>query len=176
LNQRASTIGTVTLLFFVSACSSPPPPGPATPAAGLSASAAEPKRAAPEPSETEVAPLDGDEGDRKGYLRDIFFVQDRATLSSNQLDRLSLDAEWLKKFPAVRVRIEGHCDERGTAQYNLALGEQRAEAVRGYLQTLGIDPSRVEILSFGKERPFALGHDEASWAQNRRCHFVVISR
>ena len=76
----------------------------------------------------------------------------------------------------MKVRIEGHCDERGTEAYNMALGEHRAAAVRDYLTTLGVDASRLTTISYGKERPFATGHDEAAWAENRRDHFLATAR
>ena len=85
--------------------------------------------------------------------------------SQSTLDR---QATWLQKFPSVRVAIEGHCDERGTREYNLALGERRANAVKDYLVARGVDGGRVSTISYGKEKPVALGNDKASWGQNRR--------
>ncbi len=79
----------------------------------------------------------------------------------------------MKKYPQYKVVVEGHADERGTREYNLALGERRASSVKDYLIALGIDPSRVETISYGKERPVALGHDEESWAKNRRSVSVI---
>ena len=111
-----------------------------------------------------------------GYLKDIFFELDKAELSPEQRDVVGVNADWIRKNPTVRVLVEGHCDERGTAQYNLALGERRASAVKEFLVSLGIDGGRVQIVSYGKERPFNPGHDDAAWAQNRRGHFVILSR
>ena len=88
----------------------------------------------------------------------------------------SANAEVLKKYPTWVVTIEGHCDERGTAEYNLALGERRATVVKTYLTSLGISPDRVRTVSYGKEFPFNPGHTEDAWAQNRRGHFVITSR
>ena len=82
----------------------------------------------------------------------------------------------LKRYPAWTVTIEGHCDERGTAEYNLALGERRAVAAQAYLVSLGIPASRVKTVSYGKEFPFDPGHDEAAWAKNRRAHFVITGK
>jgi peptidoglycan-associated lipoprotein len=127
-------------------------------------------------AEAERLPDDVAEINRKGYLKDNFFDFDQAAIRADQREVLAGDASWLKKWPTVKVRVEGHCDERGTAQYNLALGERRAEADREYLASLGIDTTRVELVSYGKERPFAPGHDEGAWAQNRRDHFVVTAR
>ena len=95
-------------------------------------------------------------------------AEDRATLDSQ--------AQWLTRNPAVRVTIEGHADERGTREYNLALGDRRANAARDFLLTLGIDASRIRTVSYGEERPFDEGHDDSSWAQNRRAHLVLVSR
>ena len=91
-------------------------------------------------------------------------------------DALAANATWLKKYPTVQFTIEGHTDERGTAQYNLALGDRRANAARDYLISLGVDASRAKTVSYGKERPFATAHDEDSWQKNRRAHFVVTAK
>lgn len=127
---------------------------------------------------TKVEELPGDVADinKKGYLKDVFFDFDKSDIRPDQRDSLAADAEWLKKWGTVKIRVEGHCDERGTAQYNLALGDRRANAVKEYLGSLGVDASRVETISYGKERPFAQGHDESAWAQNRRGHFVATAR
>lgn len=86
---------------------------------------------------------------------------------------LAENVEWLRKNPATKVTIEGHCDERGSSEYNLALGERRARATRDYLVASGIAANRISTISFGKERPFALGHDESAWQWNRRAHFAA---
>lgn len=98
----------------------------------------------------------------------IFFGYDRYDLTSEARNTLDLQSQWLSKYPDVRITIEGHCDERGTREYNLALGERRAASVRSYLIARGVDPSRINTISYGKERPAVPGSDEASWAQNRR--------
>jgi len=82
----------------------------------------------------------------------------------------------LKKYGTWGITIEGHCDERGTAEYNLALGERRAVAVKTYLSSLGVSPERIRVVSYGKEFPFDMGHSEDSWSQNRRGHFVITSK
>ena len=82
----------------------------------------------------------------------------------------------MKKWPTVKIQIEGHCDERGSNKYNMALGDKRANATKDYLVSLGIDAARVTTISYGEERPFVTGHDEAAWAQNRRGHFVVTAK
>lgn len=136
----------------------------------------------PEPTDITVSPdtigPDGatvgvEELNRRGYLKDVFFDLDRAEVRSDQREALEQNAGWLRKHAEVRIVIEGHCDERGTAQYNMALGERRAQTVTDYLVALGIQPSRVQVMSYGKERPFTRGHDDQAWAQNRRGHFVV---
>ena len=106
-------------------------------------------------------------------LQDVFFDYDKYDLSDEARDRLNQDGRLLREEKGVHVLLEGHCDERGTVQYNLALGEKRAQEVKEYLANLGIDPSRFEIVSYGKEKPFASGHTEEAWAQNRRVHFVL---
>jgi len=105
----------------------------------------------------------------------VFFAFDSSELSSEARAALEKQAVWMKKFGGVRVVIEGHCDERGTREYNLALGERRANASKDYLVALGINPARIKTISFGKERPAALGHNETAWAQNRRAVTVVDS-
>ena len=103
-------------------------------------------------------------------LSPVFFEYDSARLTAEATRALDAHVRSLRAHPGSRLLIEGHCDERGTAEYNLGLGERRAEAVRVYLRDAGVDASRLRILSYGKERPFALGHDEGSWRQNRRAH------
>ncbi|RCK48612.1 OmpA/MotB [Thalassospira profundimaris] len=103
----------------------------------------------------------------------VFFAYDQYDLSPEARRTLELQAAWLKKYPQYTVLVEGHTDERGTREYNLALGERRANSAKDYLIALGVDPSRIETISYGKERPVALGHDEASWAKNRRAVTVV---
>lgn len=98
----------------------------------------------------------------------IFFGYDRYDLSMEARATLEMQTEWLKKFPSVNVTISGHCDERGTREYNLALGERRANSVRSYLIALGVSPSRITTVSFGKEQPAVLGSNPDSWAKNRR--------
>lgn len=106
-------------------------------------------------------------------INDIFFDFDKSRITDESKEMLERNAEWLKENPNVKVMIEGHCDERGTIEYNLALGERRALSTRNYLAALGIDPSRVFTISYGEERPFELGHDEDAWAKNRRAHFTI---
>jgi len=106
-------------------------------------------------------------------LRDVFFGYDTWTISEDGRQSLSRDAEWMKSNPGVMLKVEGHCDERGTAAYNLVLGEKRAKAVRNYLVELGIGANRLSVVSYGKERPFCNDHAESCYQQNRRGHLVL---
>lgn len=106
-------------------------------------------------------------------LRDVFFGYDSWTISEEGRQSLGRDAEWLKSNPSAMIKVEGHCDERGTAAYNLVLGEKRAKAVRNYLVELGIGANRLSVVSYGKERPFCNDHAESCYQQNRRGHLVV---
>ena len=110
----------------------------------------------------------------RGYLRDAFFTYNEATLSDEARAALSASADWLEQNSQYNLLIEGHCDERGTEQFNLALGDRRAYIVKEYLATLGIAASRLKTVSYGEERPFEQGHDDTAWAQNRRGHLVVV--
>jgi peptidoglycan-associated lipoprotein len=112
----------------------------------------------------------------RGWIRDAFFDYDESTLSPDAQDALTITASWLKSNPGVNVTIEGHCDERGTEQYNLALGDRRANIAREYLATLGVDNSRMRTVSYGEERPFDTGTSESAYRQNRRAHIVVSRR
>ncbi len=104
----------------------------------------------------------------------IFFDFDRSELRAESRTTLQQKSEIMRQYPDIRVRIEGHADERGTVEYNLALGVRRADAARTYLIDLGIDPDRLTTISYGEERPFAEGHNEAAWQQNRRDEFIPI--
>lgn len=98
----------------------------------------------------------------------VFFGYDRYDLNDEARDLLNRQAEWLKQYPNLSVTVEGHADERGTREYNLALGERRAESVKNYLVSMGVDPRRVNTISYGKEQPAVMGANASSWAQNRR--------
>ncbi|PYQ28231.1 MAG: peptidoglycan-associated lipoprotein [Acidobacteria bacterium] len=132
-----------------------------------------------EPTE-ELIPSDIDELNRwaasKGFIRDAFFSYDESTLDADAQTSLTNSATWLKgkDGASYNLLIQGHCDERGTEQYNLALGDRRANIAKDYLVTLGVDAGRIRTVSYGEERPFEEGHDEASWAQNRRAHLVLV--
>ena len=119
-------------------------------------------------------PIPGSQNDLVQKVGDrVFFELDSAVLGPEARRTLDRQATWLELFPEVEFVIEGHCDERGTREYNLALGERRANAVREYLIAQGVEPSRLRTLSYGKERPYAMTHNEEAWALNRRSVSVV---
>jgi peptidoglycan-associated lipoprotein len=109
-------------------------------------------------------------------LADAFFDLDQSTLRDDARRALQQDATWLAKWPSTKIMVEGHCDERGTAEYNLALGDKRARQVTQYLESLGINSSRITLESLGKEKPFCSGNGESCWAENRRGHFVITAK
>jgi peptidoglycan-associated lipoprotein len=112
---------------------------------------------------------------RQGHVRDAFYNYDEATLDDAAQAALTASATWLKGQGAgYSLLVEGHCDERGTEQYNLALGDKRANSAKDYLVTLGVDARRIRTVSYGEERPFEEGHDDAAWSQNRRAHLVLV--
>ena len=117
-----------------------------------------------------------DEINRKGYLKDVFFDYDKSDIKTEYRDTLEQDAAFLSGNPSVKIMLEGHCDERGTREYNIALGNRRAEAAKQYLAALGIDPVRIQTISYGREKPFADCHEESCWSQNRRAHFVITAK
>lgn len=106
-------------------------------------------------------------------LRDVFFAYDSFSITDEGRHALGSDAEWIKSNPQAQLKIEGHCDERGTSAYNLVLGEKRAKAVRNYLVELGVAPQHLSVVSYGKERPFCTEHVEHCYSMNRRGHLVV---
>ena len=106
-------------------------------------------------------------------VEDVFFDFDKSVLREDAKASLNRNLSWLKSNAGVKVVVEGHCDERGTNEYNLALGERRAKAAQEYLVAAGIAADRVKTISYGEERPFVLGHDESAWRYNRRGHFAV---
>lgn len=107
-------------------------------------------------------------------INDIFFDFDKYAIRSEDAEILKKDLQWFKENEGKKVKIEGHCDERGTIEYNLVLGQKRADATKNYLVNLGVDGKLFETVSYGKERPFDPGHNEAAWAKNRRAHFVPL--
>ena len=117
-----------------------------------------------------------DEINRESPLLPVFYSLDSADVGGDTIATLQKNAEVLRQYPNWVVTIEGHCDERGTAEYNLSLGERRAQSARAYLVSLGIPADRLRTVSYGKEFPFDSGSSEEAWAKNRRAHFVVTSK
>ena len=166
--KLSRTLVMATAIIALAACSKKPP-AELPPAPGAAA--------------TEPVGSTGPSGPVKGSQEDfvasvssdrVFFGLDQYDIDAEDQATLQSQAAWLQQNPAVRVTIEGHADERGTRDYNIALGERRANAAKNYLASLGIDSGRITTVSYGKERPAALGSDEASWAQNRRAVTVTI--
>nr|WP_207079343.1 peptidoglycan-associated lipoprotein Pal [Novosphingobium sp. KA1] len=170
-NRSVKTDTTVLLVagaLALSACGTkapkqlPPEPGPAT----TTQTPGQP-----------AGPVPGSQADFLARMMGsdtIHFGLDQYDIDAEDQAALAKQAQWLIQYPSKRATIEGHCDERGTREYNIALGERRANAAKNYLVSLGVDASRLSTVSFGKERPIALGSDEASWAQNRRAVTVTI--
>ncbi len=161
-------------LFLVAACETAPEETASTVGAGAATDTATPAEVSAEVVAVPSAPTPGTQEDLVVNVGDrVFFDFDKAVIKAGAERTLKRQAAWLKQYPTVTVTIEGHCDERGTREYNLALGERRATAVKNYLVALGVPASRIATISYGKERPEALGHNEAAWSQNRRGVAVV---
>jgi peptidoglycan-associated lipoprotein len=159
----------------------PPPPPPAAPAAPAAPPAPPPPATpppAPKPlSEEEIfAGKTLEQLNAERPLGDVFFDLDEATIREDSRGPLQKNAEWLKRWTSTRIMVEGHGDERGSGEYNLALGDRRANAVRSYLVSLGIPENRITITTKGKESPFCTESTEACWQQNRRGHFIITAK
>lgn len=157
-----------------------PPPPPETAAVRPPAPpepAAEPILVPPEPVPDEaISSASLDDLNRNSPLRPVFFEYDSSELTSAAQATLNENAAALKRYSTWTITIEGHCDERGTPEYNLALGERRAVAARAYLVSLGIPADKLRTVSYGKEFPFDPGHDESAYSKNRRAHFVITAK
>ncbi len=117
-----------------------------------------------------------DQINREKPLGTVYFDYDKSLIRDDAKATLDTNASWLKRFRTVKILIEGHCDERGTEEYNLALGEKRAKSAQDYLLSMGIGSDRMKIISYGKSQPINPGHDEAAWQMNRRAQFIVIEK
>ena len=187
--RRYVLVIAMAVLVTTGACGKKKPPvaRPGTPPAAAGATGGgtgappEPVReAVPVPAEPiasdTLSSTDIDTLNRNSPFQPVFYALDQDTIDAAGQQALNHNAELMKKYPSWIVTIEGHSDERGTAEYNLALGERRALAARNYLVSLGVSADRLRTVSYGKEFPFEPGHDEGSWAKNRRAHFVVTSK
>ncbi|HEV8234344.1 MAG TPA: peptidoglycan-associated lipoprotein Pal [Gemmatimonadaceae bacterium] len=159
----------------------PPPPPPAETAPPSPPAPPEPARepvsVPPDPVRDDaISSASLDELNKNSPLKPVYFELDSSDLSAANQRTLDEDAALIKRYSTWTVTIEGHCDERGSAEYNLALGERRAMAARTYLVSLGIAATRLRTVSYGKEFPFDPGHDEAAFAKNRRAHFVITAK
>ncbi len=164
--MRIKILGLIAAAALVAACETAPEEKAATSGAGAAMAAPTPS-VSPPPMPSGPAP--GSKGDFEANVGDrLFFDFGKYNLKADARGTLENQAAWLNKWPAVTITVEGHCDERGTREYNLALGERRANSVKDYLMALGVNPSRIKTISYGKERPVALGSNDAAWAQNRR--------
>ena len=157
-----------------------PPPQPST----IVTPPPEPPAPAPEPTSVPAEPVAEDsiaagsidDINRRSPLKPVFYSLDAAEVDAEGQKVMQANADLLRRYGTWQISIEGHCDERGTAEYNLALGERRAIAARNYLVSLGIPAERVKTVSYGKEFPFDPGHSEEAWSKNRRAHFVVTAK
>jgi peptidoglycan-associated lipoprotein len=148
----------------------PEPPAPPEPVRD------EPIAMAPAAADPAIGTKNLDELNRESPLDPVFFALDSYELSADARSQLEGSAQVLRQNPTWQITVEGHCDERGTAEYNLSLGERRALAAKAYLVSLGIATERLRTVSYGKEFPFDPGHDDAAWAKNRRAHFVITAK
>ena len=169
-------------LIVAASCKKKPPtttpeaaPPPSTAPERPSTSVAPPS-SAPTTSGEDVMSSDLQTLNARGYLKDAYFDFDKYDLRDDARTALAADAQWLKKYSSIQVLVEGHCDSRGTEEYNLSLGQKRAAAAKDYLVSLGIDASRVNTVSYGKTRPFCSDESESCWQQNRRGHFVITAK
>lgn len=166
--MRFKILSLLAALLLVAACETAPEESADSGSSGTQTTSSTSSTQAPAaPATNQIAP-----GSVKDFLVNvgdrIFYDFDASDIRGDQVATLEKQAAWLKQFPGVTVVIEGHCDERGTREYNLALGERRANSHKDYLISLGVDPNRIETISYGKERPAVLGSNDAAWAQNRR--------
>ncbi len=192
MRKAAPSVVVLLALACIAGCGRRQPPA-ATPAPPPPATAPPPTASAPPPpppvrveeslpvpseplAEDAIANRSLDDLNRDSPFKPLFFALDSAELDDAGRAVATANAQLLRKYPAWVITIEGHCDERGTAEYNIALGERRAVEVKTYLVSVGISPDRIRTVSYGKEFPFDPGHDQAAWTKNRRAHFVITSK
>lgn len=179
--RTSGPLAVAVLLAFAMACSKKPPvqtaPAPTpvpTPASPTQVPVLPPPSKPPQVPEVKVT--DRTLVEISGYLKPAFFDYDKADIRPDAREALNANADFLRKWASLRITLEGHCDERGTRAYNMALGQRRASATKDYLVSLGIDAARLTTVSYGKERPFCTDHTEDCWQKNRRAHFVVTAK
>ncbi len=167
MRKAATRFMIMASLIALGACAKKPKPEDLPPPPSTGEQAVDPNagRAVPGSQEDFVASVAADR---------VFFATDQFDIDGEDQATLRSQAGWLARYPQVRVTVEGHADERGTRDYNLALGERRANAAKNYLASLGVDASRITTISYGKERPDAIGSDESAWARNRRAVTVTV--
>jgi peptidoglycan-associated lipoprotein len=190
LKRMAGLIGLcLVFIFLASACAkklspTPAPPPPMPPVVPV-APPAPPPPPAPPVAPPAAVPLTEDQIfaqktldqlNAERPLDNVFFDLDQSVIRSDARASLQKNADWMKRWASTRITVEGHCDERGSAEYNLALGERRARAVKDYLMSLGIADDRVAVVSKGKESPVCTDKTEACWQQNRRGHFIITAK
>ena len=178
MNQRSTTFARLALAslaaLLVAACASKPPPPPQAPTPPPAAEQPPPVAEYQAPPPAPTGPVPGSQQDfviNVGEL--VYFDFDKADIRADAQPVLGAQAAWLQRYPAVKVRIEGNCDERGTREYNFALGARRADAVRQFLIAHGVDGARITTISYGKERPIDPGSDEQAWARNRNARSAI---
>src|SRR5581483_9134604 len=189
LRRTSFTAICLLMVLVISACAKKvPPPAPPPPAPPPAAAPAPPPPPPPPPPPAPAPPprpLTEDEiFQRKSLdqlnaekpLGDAYFDFDMSTLKDDARSILQKDADYMKRWPSIKVTVEGHCDERGTPEYNLALGDRRAVSVKDYLVSLGIGADRIMSVSKGKEQPVCTDHNESCWMQNRRGHFIITAK
>jgi len=184
--RRFVALVAVCLIVFAAACHKKPPQTqplpPPPPAAPAPPPPPPPPPPAPTPAAAPRTPTDEEVFARKSLdelsheLTDVYFDLDESAIRDDGRAPLQRDAEWLKRWTSTQITIEGHCDERGSAEYNLGLGSRRAATVKDYLVSLGVPSSRITVVSKGKEQPFCTDHSESCWQQNRRGHFIVTAK
>ena len=179
MRKLMMTSASIAVFIGVAACSSTPEPEPVIvdePEEVVVIEEPEEVVIVEEPMPVVTGPVEGSLEDFQVNVGDrVYFDLDQYRLTTDAQNILKRQAAWLSSYPDVNILVAGNCDERGTREYNLALGERRASIVKNYLVDLGVDPARVQTVSYGKERPIALGSNEASWAQNRHGFTQLIS-
>ena len=174
--MRVKVLGLLAALVLVAGCETPAEDSGSADTGDSTTPAVAPPPPPPPEAMAPTGPVPGSQEDLVINVGDrVFFDFDRSDLRPDAIDQLNRQADWMKANPTVTVVLQGHADERGTREYNLALGDRRAASAKQYLESMGIGGGRIDSISYGKERPEVLGSNEAAWAQNRRAVMVVKS-